>query len=164
VYHREHIVVAVSAIPTSRLLPREPALGEDIQRAALLLLAGVQLGLAVFMAAAPHAFYSAVGPFGVQNAHYIRDVATFYAALGFGLAYAVGHRSWRVPMLAVTTIQYGLHSVNHLLDIGRAHPAWTGYLDFASLAATTLLLGWLLLLACRAAAAANSPRSQGDPS
>jgi hypothetical protein len=110
---------------------------------AIALFAVIHLGLALFMATAPHTFYTAVGPFGALNAHYIRDVSTYEAAIGVGLAIAVRRISWRVPVLAVTTIQYGLHSVNHLVDIGKAHPAWNGYLDFFSLAAGTLLLAWL---------------------
>jgi hypothetical protein len=105
--------------------------------------AAVQLGLALFMAVSPHGFYTDVGPFGAYNGHYVRDVASFYGAIGVGLALAIRHVSWRAPVLAVTTIQYGLHSVNHLLDIGKAHPAWNGYFDFGSLAAATVLLAWL---------------------
>ena len=105
--------------------------------------AAIQLGLALLMAVSPHAFYTAVGPFGAFNGHYIRDVATFYAAIGVGLLVAIRRASWRVPVLALTTIQYALHSVNHLIDIGKAHPAWNGYFDFFSLAAATVLLAWL---------------------
>jgi hypothetical protein len=103
----------------------------------------IQLGLALLMAASPHDFFKYVGPFGAFNAHYIRDVASFYGAIGIGLAIAVRRSSWRVPVLALTTIQYALHSANHLLDIDKAHPAWTGYFDFFSLAGATVLLGWL---------------------
>jgi hypothetical protein len=99
------------------------------------------------MAAAPHTFYTALGPFDVYNGHYIRDVASFYAALGAGLAISLRRVSWRVPALAITTIQYGLHSLNHLFDIASAHPHWTGYLDFFSLAAATLLLARLTRVA-----------------
>lgn len=105
--------------------------------------AAVQLGLGLLMAVSPHDFYTAVGPFGAYNGHYIRDLSTFYAATGIGLLVAIRRASWRVPMLALMTIQYGLHSVNHLLDIGKAHPAWNGYFDFASLTIATLLLAWL---------------------
>ena len=110
----------------------------------------LHLGLAVLMAADPHLFYKDIGPFGAYNSHYIRDVSTFYAAFGAGLAISLVRPSWRVPALAMTTIQYGLHSINHLFDIANAHPAWTGYFDFFSLAAATLLLASLT----RAAAAA----------
>jgi hypothetical protein len=109
----------------------------------LIAFAAIQLGLALFMAVSPHAFYTAVGPFGAFNGHYIRDVASFYGAIGIGLIIAISRTSWRVPVLALTTIQYALHSVNHLIDIGKAHPPWTGYFDFFSLAAATLLLAWL---------------------
>lgn len=102
------------------------------------------LALALFMAVAPRAFFSDVGPFGTVNTHYIRDTATFNAAIGVALLVALRRASWRVPVLALTTLQFALHSVNHLVDIGRAHPAWNGYADFFSLAAATLLLVWLL--------------------
>jgi hypothetical protein len=105
--------------------------------------AAVQLGLALFMAVSPHGFYSDVGPFGAFNGHYVRDVATFYGAIGIGLLLAIRHVAWRVPVLAITTIQYALHSLNHLIDIGKAHPAWNGYFDFGSIAAATVLLAWL---------------------
>jgi hypothetical protein len=117
----------------------------------LIALAVIQIGLALFMAVSPHAFYTAVGPFGAFNGHYICDVASFYGAIGIGLAIAVSRASWRVPVLALTTIQYALHSVNHLIDIGKAHPAWNGYCDFFSLVAATVLLARLWRVAAREA-------------
>jgi hypothetical protein len=96
-----------------------------------------------FMAIAPHAFYTDVGPFGVANPHYIRDVASYNGALAFAFAMAVRRPAWRVPVLALTTVQFVLHSINHLVDINRAHPAWNGYFDFFSLATLSVLLGWL---------------------
>jgi hypothetical protein len=105
--------------------------------------AAVELSLAVFMAVSPHAFYTAIGPFGAFNGHYLRDVASFEAAIGLALLAALHRPSWRVPVLALTTVQFALHSANHLLDIGKAHPRWTGYFDFFSLAAATVLLARL---------------------
>ncbi|HEY7960831.1 MAG TPA: hypothetical protein VID29_02825 [Solirubrobacteraceae bacterium] len=102
------------------------------------------VALALFMAVAPRAFFTDIGPFGVLNSHYIRDTATFNAAIGGALLVAVRRPSWRVPVLALCTLQFALHSLNHLVDIGRAHPSWNGYFDFASLAAATLVLAWLL--------------------
>ncbi len=121
--------------------PQEPT--PSIVTVGLAVFATIQLGLALFMALSPHGFFTDVGPFGSFNAHYIRDVASFYAAIGIVLLAALRQPSWRVPALALTTIQYALHSVNHLLDIGQAHPAWNGYFDFFSLAAATMLLAWL---------------------
>jgi len=115
----------------------------------------VYLAEALFMAVSPHAFYKSIGGFDSYNPHYLRDVASFSAALGVGLAVSLGRPSWKVPMLAVATLQYGLHSINHLFDIDAANPRWTGYFDFFSLALATLLLAWLLrkALACERAPA-----------
>jgi len=130
--------------------------------AGLYVFAAYDLGLALFMAVAPHAFYKALGPFGAYNEHYIRDTATFSAALGVGLLVAVRRHSWRAPLLAVTAMQFALHSLNHLLDIAKAHPRWTGYFDFFSLAAATLLLAWLAWVALSAdAPAASDPVRKG---
>ena len=141
--------MSVQASRQSRLaVRRQPYVSSDeLVRAGVALLAAYSILLALFMAIAPHVFYSAVGPFGVRNDHYIRDTATFSAAIGIGLAVALRRAAWRVPMLTVAAAQFALHSVNHLVDIGRAHPAWTGYFDFFSLTLSTVLIVGLLRLA-----------------
>jgi hypothetical protein len=128
----------------------------------LVAFAAVQVALAVFMAAAPHAFYTAIGPFGPRNDHYLRDVATYNAALAAGLVIAIRHASWRVPMLGILTIQFALHSINHLIDISSADPAWIGYFDFFALAAATVQLAALTWLALgRARTSLTSPQEGG---
>jgi hypothetical protein len=72
------------------------------------------------------------------------DLATFYLALGAVALVAVRRASWRVPVLVFALIQYALHSLNHLIDIGESDPSWLGPANFVSLALTTLLLAWLL--------------------
>jgi hypothetical protein len=134
---------------------------KDVLYVTLALLAFYDIALAVFMAAAPHTFYSKVGPFGVQNDHYIRDTATFSAAIGVGALVALRRASWRVPVLAISTVQFALHSVNHLVDIGNAHPHWNGYFDFIALAATTFLLARLLRIAQRQESTGARPRTKG---
>jgi hypothetical protein len=138
-----------------------PAWRLDALSLGLILLGVYHLALAAFMAIAPHAFFTAIGPFGPANDHYIRDTATFNVAFGVGLLLAVRLQSWRVPVLAIVTIQFALHTLNHLLDIGEAHPGWVGYFDFFSLLAATLMLGGLLALA-RSRRDAPHPRSEGD--
>ncbi len=113
----------------------------------------VQVGLAVFalysfavaalMVFAPHTFFVDIGPFGVQNDHYLRDTATFNVAFGAALTVAIWRESWRVPVLCCVALQFALHSLNHLADIGAAHPHWLGPADFVSLTAATLILAWL---------------------
>jgi hypothetical protein len=119
--------------------------------------AAVELGLALFTVISAHSFYTAIGPFGAFNPHYLRDVASFEGAIGIALVLAIGRPSWRVPVLALATIQFALHSLNHLFDIGKAHPAWTGYFDFFSLFAATALLAWLWRMASAEAAGATIP-------
>jgi hypothetical protein len=133
--------------PRLQVAHERAAMREDALTVGIAAFAFYELALAVLMVAFPHFFYANVGPFGSRNDHYTRDVATFGAALGVGLAVSIRSRSWRVPMLAITTIQFALHSVNHLVDIERAHPSWTGYFDFFALAAATILVGALLRLA-----------------
>lgn len=120
---------------------------EAVLRAGIALFVVYHLALALFMAISPHAFFKDIGPFGVLNSHYIRDAASYNAAIGAALLVSLRERSWRVPVLALTTLQFALHSLNHLVDIGAAHPAWNGYFDFFSLALGTALLGRLLWLA-----------------
>jgi hypothetical protein len=133
--------------PSSETLASAP---QEALRAGLVVFAVYHLGLAAFMAFAPHAFFTRVGPFGSFNGHYIRDLATYSAAVGVGFAVAWRFVSWRVPVISVATVQFALHTVNHLIDAGRAHPEWTGWFDFASLLAATLLLAWMWRVAARA--------------
>jgi hypothetical protein len=135
------------------------ALRADALTAGIALLALYSLGLALVMVVAPHAFFTSIGPFGRQNDHYIRDTATFSAAMGVGLALALRRPAWRVPVLAITVVQFTFHSINHLVDIDATHPAWKGYFDFFSLAASTFLVAGLLRLAIAdARALAHGPK------
>ena len=116
----------------------------------LLVVFGVtQLALGLFLVAAPGAFFDAIGPFGTRNDHYMRDLATFYIALGVAGLVAVRRPGWRVPVLALATIEFVLHAINHLADIGEADPKWNGPATFAAVAASAVLLGWMLRVAAR---------------
>jgi hypothetical protein len=134
----------VDASAQTRGVLRRIDVGDEALLLGLSALAVYHLALAVWMAVSPHTFYTAVGPFGPYNSHFVRDVATFNAALGFGFAMAVFRPSWRLPVLAITTVQFALHTLNHLVDIDKAHPAGIGYFDFFALLASTALLGLML--------------------
>jgi hypothetical protein len=116
--------------------------------APLLVVFGVtQLTLGLFQAIAPGTFFDVVGPFGTRNDHYVRDLSTFYIALGLAGLVAVRRPAWRVPVLALATIEFVLHALNHLADIGEADPKWNGPVTFAAVAAGAVLLGWMLSVA-----------------
>ena len=125
--------------------------------------AAVRVGLAVFgiylvaislfAAVAPGAFFDEIGPYGIQNDHYIHDVAAFQGAVGIFLLLAVRRPAWWVPALAVATLQFALHAVSHLVDIGDADPEWLGVAEAIALVLATGVLAWLLWRASRLAAA-----------
>jgi hypothetical protein len=108
--------------------------------AGLLAFAAYHFAIAALMIFAPHAFFTNIGPFGVQNDHYLRDTATFNMAFGVSLAIAYWRVGWRTPILCCVALQFALHAINHLADIGAAHPHWLGPADFISLALATALL------------------------
>jgi hypothetical protein len=112
-------------------------------RIGLIAFAVYQFAIAALMVLAPHTFFTDIGPFGVQNDHYLRDTATFNAAFGVALAVAYRRATWRTPVLCCVAVQFVLHSINHLADIGDAHPHWLGPADFISLSLATAALLWL---------------------
>jgi hypothetical protein len=113
-------------------------------RILLIVLAVTQLVLGLLLWLVPGFFYEEIGPFGARNDHYMADVATFYLALGAVALAAVWRESWRVPVLALAFVQYALHSLNHLIDIGESDPGWIGPADFAALTLGAVLVAWML--------------------
>jgi hypothetical protein len=119
--------------------------GDDPGMRPLLIAFGVgQLILGLLLWLTPGFFYDEIGPYPPRNDHYMADLATFYLALGAVALASVSRERWRVPVLTLALVQYGLHSLNHLIDIGDSHPGWLGPANFASLVLTTVLLGWML--------------------
>jgi Domain of unknown function (DUF4345) len=124
--------------------PAAPALpGMSVLELGLLAFAAYHFAIAALMIFAPHTFFSNIGPFGTQNDHYLRDTATFNLAFGVSLLIAYRRPAWRTPVLFCVALQFALHAINHLADIGAAHPHWLGPFDFASLALSAAALAWL---------------------
>ena len=99
------------------------------------------VGQGVVMFVAPSWFHKYVGPYGVENHHYTRDMATFSIALGLPCIAVVRQKRWLLPLLAAVTLQAVLHTVSHLIDIGRSHPAIYGPIEFWLSVGTSMLLG-----------------------
>ncbi len=110
----------------------------------LLVFALVQLVIGALLWVAPGFFHDEIGPYGARNDHYMGDLATWYLALGGVALAAVRRAAWRVPVLALALVQYALHSVNHLIDVGEADPSWLGPANLVSLLLATALLLWML--------------------
>ena len=105
-------------------------------------LAQIVLGLLLWLS--PGFFHETIGPYGARNDHYMGDVASWYLALWAVALVALRRESWRIPVLTLAFVQYALHSVNHLIDVGEADPTWLGPANLASLVLTTFLLAWML--------------------
>jgi divalent metal cation (Fe/Co/Zn/Cd) transporter len=113
-------------------------------RILLIVFAVTQILLGLLLWLTPGFFYDEIGPYGPRNDHYMADLATFYIALGAVALVALRRTPWRVPVLAVAAAEYLLHSLNHLIDVGEAHPSWLGPANLALVAASTVLVGWML--------------------
>jgi surface polysaccharide O-acyltransferase-like enzyme len=116
---------------------------------ALRVLGGYHVLLGLFMLVAPGAFYSSFGPFPPENHHYIRDVATFYLAIGFVTLGSANRPAWRVPVLLLILVEYAVHVVNHVVDVGKAETTLAGVTDIVALAAVTALVAGMLVRARR---------------
>jgi hypothetical protein len=113
-------------------------------RILLLVFAVAQLVLGALLWLTPGFFFDEIGPYGVRNDHYLGDLATWYLALGAVALVSVRRVAWRLPVLVLAFAQYALHSLNHLIDVGDAHPEWLGPANLTSLLLTCVLLGWMI--------------------
>lgn len=118
-------------------------------RAILLVAAVYHLLLGAFMFFTPQAFYDSLGKFPPSNHHYIKDVATFYIALGVVFFVSTRLRSWRTPVLVFAALEYAIHAINHLVDVGKAATPFRGWFDFFSIALIALILAALASFAWR---------------
>ena len=103
-------------------------------RRVVLAVGALHLASGAFMLLAPRAFYDQVGTFPPFNAHYLRDLATWYVAFGALLLLAARRPAWRAPLLALAVLQYALHVVNHVIDVSDPEPAWKGPVTAVALA------------------------------
>jgi hypothetical protein len=110
----------------------------------LLVVAGAyHLALGAFMVVAPRTFFDEIAAYGPYNDHYIRDLASFYLAMGVALVIAAGRRSWQVPVLFFCLLQYALHVLNHVWDVSDADPTWIGPVNLVVLVLIGAALWWM---------------------
>jgi hypothetical protein len=98
---------------------------------------------------APDTFFDQIGKYGVENSHYVGDVGSFVLAYGVAVLIAVRFPSWRVPVLGVGAIWYGLHALNHVFDTGEARSEARGWFDTIYIALTAVLLAYLARVSAR---------------
>lgn len=106
--------------------------------------AAVALGTSLWMVVAPRSFFANIGPFGVFNGHYLRDVAAFQAGIGAALLASIWLRELRSGAVAALLGATALHTFNHWVDVRAAHAGSNAdVVDAVLLTCTTLLVAWL---------------------
>jgi hypothetical protein len=121
-------------------------MSERSLRTLLIVLGLVQLAVGGWMMFATDSFGATIAPFDGFNEHDLRDFATFYLALGLVLLVAVTRPAWRFPILVLTTLEYGFHTINHAIDVNNSDPSWLGPAELATVAAGTAIFAWLAWL------------------
>jgi hypothetical protein len=123
-------------------------MSEKTLRTVMLVGAVYHLALGGWFLIAPGSAYDLLAEFPPENSHFLRDVSSFY--LAFGLMFWIASRrpGWRAPVLALAAIQYAIHTVVHVFDVGKAATDGKGIFAAVSLgiitAALVFILGTLL--------------------
>lgn len=118
-------------------------------QAVLWMLAAYHVAIGLLAMLAPATFFDEIGNYGVENTHYVGDVGAFILAYGFALAISIRVPSWRVPVLGLGAIYYGLHAVNHVFDTGEAKSDARGWADTIAIAFGAVLLAYFARVAAR---------------
>lgn len=100
---------------------------------------------------APDSFFSVLAAFGTPNNHLLFDFGSFAIPLGLALLAAVRWESWRVPVLAIASGHWVLHTVSHFLDTNHHHGQAIGWLEAVGLLGSSVILLLALWLTGRPA-------------
>ena len=133
----------------ARGAPGGPILTESTLRTTVGALGAFHVLEGLYMLLAPGSFYSRIGTYGAENTHYVGDVGSFILAYGIAVAISIRIPSWRVPVLWVGALWYGLHAVNHVFDTGQARSDARGWTDTLLLAFGGVLFAYFAQVAAR---------------
>ncbi len=138
-------------------------ISERAMRAVLIVLGVVQVASGALALIAPGTFYDEVGRYGVENQHYVGDVGAFVLAFGIAVLVAAQRPAWRVPVLALGALWYGLHTINHAFDVGDARSDARGIADTIYIGLGGLLYAYLAWAAAKLQApGTTNPDREGD--
>jgi hypothetical protein len=138
-------------------------INERAMRAVLVVLGVLQVASGALALVAPGTFFDEIGRYGVENSHYVGDVGAFVLAFGIAVLVAAQRPSWRVPVLVLGTLWYGLHAINHAFDVGEARSDARGIVDTVYIGVGAPLFAYLAWAAARLQAPrAASPGRKED--
>ena len=118
-------------------------------RAVLVVLGVIQVASGTLALVAPGTFFDEIGRYGVENQHYVGDVGAFVLAFGIAVLVAAQRPSWRVPVLVLGALWFGLHALNHAFDVDEARSDARGIVDTGYIAIGALLFAYLAWAAVR---------------
>ena len=121
--------------------PRAHA-GTDLVTVVLTIVGVTQVAIGLLAFLAPGAFYDLVAGYPPENHHFLMDIGSWNVALGAIALYGARRAEWRTPLLGLIGLQYVLHTIAHIVDVGDADPSWQG-----PFALVTQGLGAVVLLA-----------------
>jgi hypothetical protein len=124
-------------------------ISESAMRAVLVVLGVLNAASGALALLAPDTFFDEVGRYGIENSHYVGDVGAFVLAFGIAVLVAAWRPSWRVPVLGLGAVWYGLHAVNHVFDVGQARSDERGMFDTAYIAIGAALFAYLAWAAAK---------------
>jgi hypothetical protein len=138
-------------------------IGERALKAILAVIAAYHVATGFLALVAPDTFFDQIGHYGVENSHYVGDVGAFVLAFGVAVLIAAQRPGWRVPVLVLGVLWYGLHAINHVFDVGDARSDARGIVDTLYIGLGALLFGYLAWAAARLEGpeAAGADRTEG---
>jgi hypothetical protein len=137
---------------------------EKALKAILVVIAAYHVAMGALALLAPETFFEEIGTYGVENAHYIGDVGSFFVAFGAAAGIAVARPAWRAPILWLGALWYGFHALNHLFDTDEARSEAKGWVDTILLAFGALGAAWLARVAERLGRKTTAPTASNSPS
>jgi hypothetical protein len=138
-------------------------ISERAMRAVLVVLGVLNAASGALALIAPGTFFDEIGRYGVENQHYVGDVGAFVLAFGIAVLVAAQRPSWRVPVLALGAIWYGLHALNHAFDVDEARSDARGIVDTIYIGIGALLFVYLAWAAAELHALAAGPDRKESP-
>lgn len=117
------------------------------QQIGLIAAGALQLVTGVVAFLAPGAFYTAAAAYPPENHHFLRDIGTWNIGLGLVALLAQSRPSWHRPILAVVALQFALHTVSHVIDVGATDPESQSWLALVTFGLGTVVLAALALTA-----------------
>jgi hypothetical protein len=124
----------------------------------LALIGAINVAAGALALIAPDTFFDQIGKYGVENSHYVGDVGAFVLAFGIAVLISIRLPSWRVPVLGLGAIYYGLHAINHVFDTGEARSEARGWFDTIYIALGAVLLAYLARVAARLGSGGERPQ------